>query len=255
MKKAVFFFVFIPLFINAQEAPRKTKVRFGLKVSPAFCWMKPEFVKGAGVSSVFTAENNGVRLGINWGPIFEIPLGETFSITTGADINFISGSIRGEAARIESGIESYSWKHSYSARFIDIPFLLKGKTKDYNKFRYFMQFGLSGGFMYKPSTSKVEIEESVTQQTNNITTVANPEDFLNKFRGAMLIGGGAEYNISGTTMVFAGLTFNNGLTNFLSSKGMRSLAADNPSDDFNENKGLEPKSIINFMMLNLGVLF
>jgi hypothetical protein len=254
MKKAILFFVFTPLLIHAQEAKSKKNIRFGLKVSPAICWMKPEFTKGSGVSTVFTAENNGIRLGINWGPVLEIPLGETFSITTGADINFISGSINGQAARIESGIESYSWKHTYSARFIDVPFLLKGKTKDYDKFRYFMQFGLSGGFMYKPSTSKVEIEESFTQITTS-QTITNPEDFLNKFRGALLIGGGAEYNISGTTIVFAGLTFNNGLTNFLSSKGMRALAADNPSDDFNENRGLEPKSIINFVMLNAGVLF
>jgi hypothetical protein len=251
MKKAIFFLVFVPLFINAQETPRKTKVRFGLKVSPAFCWMKPEFVKGNGVSSVFEAENNGGRLGINWGPVLEIPLGETFSVSTGVDVNSISGSLRGQAMRNLTDTTRYDWKHTYNARFIDVPLLLKGKTKDLNGFRYFMHFGLSAGFMYK---SKVEVEEVFETGTLN-PVITNPSDFLTSFRGAMLVGGGAEYNVSGNTTLFASLTFNNGLTNFVSSKGMRLLAADNPNDDFNENKSLEPKSIINFMMLNIGVLF
>ena len=129
--------------------------------------------------------------------------------------------------------------------------MLKGKTKDLNGFRYFMHFGLSAGFMYK---SKVGVEEVFATGTLN-PNISNPSDYLSSFRGAMLVGGGAEYNVSGTTALVASLTFNNGLTNFLSSKGMRSLAADNPSDDFNENRGLEPKSIINFVMLNAGVLF
>jgi hypothetical protein len=251
MKKAFFFLVFIPVYINAQDAPRKSKVRFGLKVSPAFCWMKPEFVKGNGVSSVFTAENNGVRLGINWGPVLEIPLGETFSVSTGVDVNSISGSLQGLAMRNLTDTASYTWKHTYNARFIDLPLMLKGKTKDLNGFRYFMHFGLSAGFMYK---SKVKVEEEFATGTLN-PIISNPSDFLSSFRGAMLVGGGAEYNVSGNTALVASLTFNNGLTNFVSSKGMRSLADDNPSDDFNKNKGLEPKSIINFMMLNVGVLF
>lgn len=251
MKKAIFFLVFVPLFLNAQETSPKRPIRFGLKFSPAFCWMKPEFVKGNGVSSVFTAENNGVRPGINWGPVLDIRLGETFSVSTGVDVNSISGSLQGLAMRNLTDTASYTWKHTYNARFIDVPLMLKGKTKDLKGFRYFMHFGLSAGFMYK---SKVEVEEVFATGTLN-PVIANPSDYLTSFRGAMLVGGGAEYNIYGNTTLVASLTFNNGLTNFVSSKGMRSLAADNPNDDFNENKSLEPKSIINFMMLNAGVLF
>jgi hypothetical protein len=243
MKKLAYILLLLPFISNAQESDRK--VRFGMKIAPAFCWMKPDF-KGGSVN--FEAANDRAKLGFNWGPTLEFILNETFLISTGVDVNSIGGYLSGRAQR-ETG-STYSWKHEYTARFVELPLMIKGRTREIGHMRYFMQFGLSAGFRYKEEFTLTETLPS----GDNIPNLDDTESFTSVFRGTMLVGGGIEYNLSGNTSLVGSITFNNGLTNFISSKGVKKYIETNnyPNDDFN---AVDQNSILNFIALNVGILF
>jgi hypothetical protein len=242
MKKLVFILLFLPFISNAQETARK--VRFGMKIAPAFCWMKPDFKNG---SVNFEASNDGTKVGFIWGPTLEFILNETFLISTGVDINSIGGQLSGSAQRGAGSI--YSWKHEYTAKFVELPLMIKGRTKEIGHMRYFMHFGMSAGFRYREDFT---LTESFATGDSS-PKLSDSEPFTSVFRGTMLVGGGAEYNLSGNTSLVGSLTFNNGLTNFISSKGIKNyIEANHPDDEF---KTVDQKSILNFISLNIGILF
>ena len=242
MKKLAIAILLLPLITNAQETARK--FRFGMKIAPAFCWLKPDF-KGGSVN--FKAENDGVNLGFNWGPMLEFNLDETFLISTGVNLQSVSGLLKGTSQRETGSV--YSWKHEYDARFIELPLMVKGRTREIGHMRYFMQFGLGAGYRYKED---FVLTESLATGDNN-PKLLGTEAFTTLFRGSMLVGAGAEYNLHGSTSLVGSLTFNNGITNFIRNKGIRNhLEGSFPNDDFNK---VELSSPINFIELNIGVLF
>jgi hypothetical protein len=128
--------------------------------------------------------------------------------------------------------------------------MIKGRTKEIGHLRYFMSFGLSAGFRYKANT-----EFSEEFGGNEITTTnSNSDAYINLFRGALLVGGGVEYNISANTSLVASIVFNNGLTNTLKDqqKVEQTTGTLYPLDDFNF---VRERGITNHMMLNVGILF
>ncbi len=240
MKKLALILLIVPFVSNAQETARK--VRFGMKIAPAFCWMKPDFKISTG-SSNFRAENDGAKVGFIWGPTLEFILNETFLISTGVDINSIGGKLAGDAVR--DG-KIYNWRHAYNSTFIELPFMIKGRTKEIGHMRYFMHFGLSAGFRYKEA---FELTETIDGKEIS-EKFTEPQTVYTPFKGSMLVGGGAEYNLSGNTSLVGSITFNNGLTDYVKASVFKDRAQ--PGDDF---KSVESSSILNFIALNIGILF
>ena len=218
--------------------------RFGMKAAPMFCWIKPEFSIG-GISN-FTAEGGGGRMGFVWGPMAEIQLNETFLISTGVDINYTNFRLEGTMKDSIGGESIVNWNQKYSTRFIEVPVMLKFRTKEIGYLRYFGLFGLGAGFRY---SAKTEFSRTYTSPTTNTSMVPNNESdtYVKGFRGSMLVGAGVEYSLSGNTALVGSLVFNNGLTNILQ-KQENSPA----TDQFNSVKEI---AITNYMQLNIGILF
>jgi len=246
MKKLLIVILLSPFVLQAQETNRK--IRFGMKIAPLFSWIKQDFdLNNTSISDDFAVDGGGLRLGFNWGPQLEIILNETFLISTGVDINYSTGKLTGRASR---GLINYDFNQVYKMRFIELPLMIKGRTKEIGHLRYFMSFGLSAGFRYKANT-----EFSEEFGGNEITTTnSNSDAYINLFRGALLVGGGVEYNISANTSLVASIVFNNGLTNTLKDqqKVEQTTGTLYPLDDFNF---VRERGITNHMMLNVGVLF
>jgi hypothetical protein len=71
----------------------------------------------------------------------------------------------------------------------------------------------------------------------------------------LIVGGGIEYNLSGSASILAGITFNNGFNNVLRNEGVSKDDAGNP-DIYNKTpQKFELKGMNNFLALNLGILF
>ncbi len=254
MKKLLLLSLLLPAFVFAQESGGR-RVRFGLKIAPMGSWMKPDF-DTQGASSQYQAEGGGLRFGFSWGPTVEFRLDDNFLVGTGIDINYFNGRLRGRSALSPTSGSAllpivYDWENTYKARYVEVPLMIKGRTKEIGALRYFLNFGLSAGFRYR---SSAEVTDVIGNQSS-VTTFNDASSFMNSFRGALLVGGGVEYNLSGNTSLVAGIQFNNGITNQLKNQAKLiepELAIAGYTDDINIVK---ESAILNYLQLNVGILF
>jgi hypothetical protein len=233
MKKLSLLFcslAFITFQLNAQEKQRK--FRFGLRIAPQLTWIKADYKS---IPKNETYENGGVKVGFVWGSQMDIQMNDQISIQTGFDVNYSSGKVKGTI----TGDTIFTLNQNYRMRFIEIPFGLKARTKEIGYMRYFFNLGLSAGFRYRTNT---EFSTSDNNNNNSINTDKNNESstYVNLFRGAFYVGGGVEYSLSENTALIGGLVFNNGITNLLKSQN---------------RTGASERGILNYLQLNIGVLF
>lgn len=232
-------FVLISSQISAQS-----KFRFGMKASPLVSWINPDFKN---VPDDFSFENGGLRVGFMWGPMAEIMLSETFLISTGVDINYTSGKLSGKFIDPVSS-NLVDWNQLYKTRFIELPLMLKFRTKEIGYLRYFGLFGLGAGYRYSANTEFSRTTSSSTE------TIQNQESgkYVNSFRGSMQLGAGVEYSLAGNTSLVVSIIFNNGLTNMLKNQFEEIVIGSNSQDPFNV---ISEEGVTNYMQLNVGILF
>lgn len=238
MKRYLFLLLLISFSANAQENLRK--FRFGLKATPVFSWIKEDFKQAP---SDYKVEGGGLRFGFCWGPQAEWILNETFLISTGVDISYTSGKLKGRGSYTNTPA-IFDWEQTYRLRFIDVPLMLKFRTREIGYLRYFGVFGLGAGFRTRAETVFSRTENNIT---NSVQEDEDSGKYIHPFRGSMLVGGGVEYNLSGNTSLVASIVFNNGLTNIL-----KDQKDPNP---FNPVNQIKEKGINNYFMLNIGILF
>jgi hypothetical protein len=221
--------------LNAQESKRK--FRFGLRVAPQITWIKADYKN---IPPNESYENGGVNVGFSWGPQAEIQMNDQFAIQTGVDVNYSTGKVKGTITTLNT---VQTLDQVYKMRFIEIPFGIKARTKEIGYMRYFFNIGLSAGFRYRANT---EFSTSVNNNSKSTDLSSNSNDYVNLFRGAYFLGGGVEYSISGNTALVGGLVFNNGITNLLKSQNSTNVKNLNFADE---------RAILNYLQLNIGVLF
>jgi hypothetical protein len=105
------------------------------------------------------------------------------------------------------------------ANYINIPIALKMKTKEIGYLTYFGQFGANIGINTKSRATDEAFKLNTTSSTTTYTAATNEK--LEMTEGSQLmrlglqIGGGAEYNFSGSTSLLLGITYNHYFTNAL----------------------------------------
>ncbi|MCC6251957.1 MAG: outer membrane beta-barrel protein [Bacteroidia bacterium] len=268
MKKLFLFslcFVIVIGKLSAQDNTNDSKFRFGLKMAPAFAWMKPDDKK--------KLTNDGVALKFAYGLVTEFRINSVASLSTGIEVNY-SGGRMNFANQADSNYYDPSEytvpkagtidrffisKRNYKITYVDLPILLKMKTPEVNGFTYFGQFGINLSVRAKVKANDVGTlvtyrdSSSYFKRVNTINDYEIPDLIITKdmsfFRAGLNIGGGAEYRIAGNTSMFASVNFQNGFTNVLKaeSKVIRSQTKNN--QNFLQN------AKTNFFQLNVGILF
>ncbi len=210
-------------YAQKNEAP----FQFGFRFAPNIGWLKP---------GVEDYSGDGITMGFNWGFVGEYKFADNYSICSGFNIPINAGKLKFPYA---DGKDTGTMYRRYSYKAIEIPVLLKMQTKAIGYFTYFMQMGLGTSInisaqakdefnVYTPAAKIVKKEPSIKSSTRF-------------FRESMIVGLGAQYNVSGNTQIFGSLSFDNGFTNVL--KGT------NPVNGKSEN------AISNYVELSVGVLF
>jgi hypothetical protein len=207
----------------------QSKFQLGFKASPNLHWLKTD-VEGV--------ERDGVNFGFNFGVLADFNISERYSFSTGVE----SVTVGGDSETKNSVLD---FQDKYTAKYIEVPISLKLKTNQIGYITYFGQFGLTAGVNYDASGETT---------SNGLTDKrSNRQDDIALLRGAIMFGAGMEYNISGSTSILLGVTFNNGITNMYSKDAREEYEEANKL--LGNNNPDELKAISNYLAFNIGLIF
>jgi hypothetical protein len=257
------------LLVNAQDE-KSGKFRFGLQAQPAFTWYKTDSKK---------LSSGGTKLKFAWGLSTEFKFTENIWFCTGLSVNYDGGVLNFlDSTKYFKNVDGYAElsavnsadyvkydmvhlkKRTYNVTYVTLPLNLKMKTNEIGYMRYYGLFGLSLGFRAKATASDEGTElryASGALSSGNLVyaqpnTGYNEEKTLNNsdmqiFRTGLNIGGGVEWNISGSTSLVFGATYNLGFSNVLKSESKFLLT--------NTNQAFKQKATSQNILITIGVLF
>lgn len=220
------------------------KFRFGLKASPNISWFQPE-------TKDFKSE--GAKINFSYGLITEFGFSPNYSFVTGLEVTTLGGSLsfpeftnyfvddkRGDTTQLV-----YLKERDYTVQYVDLPLLLKMKTKEIGYMTYFGQFGFNTSFRTK-AIADDKVKAYLTGLESELRDIKINDD-MNLFRVGLNVGAGAEYNISGNTSMFFNLNYSNGFTNALKkeSKTLRNK----------DGSPLKQKAASKYISLTVGIFF
>jgi hypothetical protein len=190
------------LLTTALYAEGDQKLHFGLKAAPSLAWLKSD-------SPGYTSD--GSKFGFSYGLVTEFNFSDHYAFATGIDIAYRGGKFK-TVASADSVTTSIS--STYSLQYIEIPLTLKLKTNEIGYLTYYLQAGVAPGYNIRARSSFVSTTQITTaggvqtasSEGNNIDI----KDNINNLNFSMIIGGGIEYTLSGSTVLLAGVQFNNG---------------------------------------------
>jgi len=218
------------------------KFQLGLQLSPNLSWMNPD---SEGV------DGEGSKIGFGYGIIADFNIADNYAISTGISLLNIGGKLSYPDIQSPNLIPiGGRTEADIRLKYVQIPFTLKLKTNQIGYMKYFGQFGLGLGINYDAEADTDFNSPSIIGST----FTRNDADFgdeINLFRGSLIVGLGAEYNISGNTSIMLGLTFDNGFTNLLSEDTYEADGSGNAIG----NRDQDFKAISNIFVINAGVLF
>ncbi|HQV50982.1 MAG: PorT family protein [Flavobacteriales bacterium] len=206
MKKAFAILAVTLIGATTLNAQSDNSVRLGIKVSPNMAWIRTD-TKGL--------ESDGSLIGYSFGLMAEFPFGANgnYRFATGLTLLNIGGktetSYEVDSSSVVTSVRSIQ---KTRLRYIEIPLALKLMTNEIGYMRYFGQLGFDAGVNLR---AKQDIETVTT--TNNVSTTATVDeddvkDEVNPVKLGFQIGGGAEYNFSGSTSMLIGIAYHSSFT-------------------------------------------
>ncbi len=199
----------------------QSEFRFGLKGAANIGWIS------AGTKNV---ESNGTKLGFAYGIMGDYYFRPNYGVTTELLISQINGKLEVLTPQRFVGDTSQavnSLKYTYDLQYIEIPISMKFRTKEIGNITYWGNFGFSPGFLLNAKASIAEeglpasivlkdpTDFLVNDNEGDDFTTDNFDDRVFLFRFPLIIGGGIEYKMAGSTSLHAGVRFTNSFTDIL----------------------------------------
>jgi len=230
MKKIILLIIAVILLIFKTGYTQEKPFKFGFKVAPNIGWMKPDS-KGY--------HNDKTNVGFSWGFLAEFHLMENYAITTGFNVTYLySTLIYPHIEIIDTDTVIGNLHRTYRLKYIEVPFTLKMKTKEFGKVRFYGQIGLSTGFLIG-AKAKDSFRSSTKEDVSSDDDIKNE---IKSIRESLILGIGMEYSLGGSTALTLEFTFDNGFTDVL--KDQNAIDPD-----------INNHAINNFLEINVGVIF
>jgi hypothetical protein len=230
IKKLLLFAILVIIAFHGQAQYKP--VLFGLRAGPNLGWVKPD---------TDGYESEGVVMGFTWGFIGEFFIMENYAIVTGFNVNFNGGKLS-YPYQMEIGDDTVmtagTLERKYQLKYIQIPFCLKMQTDLSEEFRLFGKIGLGTAFNLSGKASDDFTYEGGSESTSKKSI----DDEIALMRESLIVGGGVEYIIKGSTAVILELTYDNAFNNM--------LTGENPA-----LTGTDPKAFHNYVELGVGIVF
>lgn len=229
--------VIIPLFIllfgctqSSFLQAQKQSIKLGLKVSPNIAWMAPE-----------TKHYNydGITGGAAIGLVSDFYFAKNYAFSTGFSFSFLNGKLTyNDSLSINTNQLYGQMDRKYKFVYLDIPYMIKLQTNTFGRFSFFGQIGFSTGFRISAKARDEFIPVTGAESVKENSSITFSTSLI---RQAVIFGAGLEYHLDVNTRIFIGVNYSNSLNNILTGH--------------NSASGLNEKAQLNFVELNLGVLF
>ncbi len=239
---AILFLLFVTLNADAQKVAW-SRFKFGIQASPTFSWLKTDNPKIGG---------NGFNTGLKLGATADYYFLENYALSTGIGFAFNHGGKLYHENR--GGFLTHSTLSSniyneldakasirYHIQYVEIPFALKMRTQQFGYMRYFAHAPMLVLGWRTQARGDISTEKNDTKK-ENIKPDVNPLAISWGF------GGGAEYDVSPSTSLVAGLYFQKNFIDVTKNKG-------NYYIDDSGKKDENSKAVLNSITLRLGVIF
>lgn len=225
-------------------------LRFGFQLSPSFSWMS---------TSVNHINASGTNLGLKLGLIGEYYFRENYAIVSGIGFHFNAGGTllyenEGKYwpnSDIPTSILTDSMtfnpdtKFKYGIQYLEIPFGLKLRTREFGYIRYYFQPDITLGFK---SQARGTIEGVGVTDEDEKYNIRKEVNGINLSWG---LGAGIEYTISENTSFIAGLAFQKGFADVTDDRNATYF----DSRDGNLEKEEKSKGVVNAITLKVGIMF
>ncbi len=192
MKKLIL--VLVLLSVTAVTYSQK---RFDLTflASPQVSWLKSD---SKGING------DGGFLGFGYGVEGDFFLGSpNYAITTGMTVSTTGGSlVYGKSVSFDGVLLPLGTKVNYYLTNLEFPLVLKMRTRDFYRFRYFAQFGL---------TNWVNIKARATTSDGSFHK-ETIKDEIRFYNVGLNVGAGLEYDLGHGNAITGGLVYSNGFT-------------------------------------------
>lgn len=218
-------------------AQSDNSVRMGIKLAPNLAWVRSD-TKGL--------ESDGTIVGYSFGLMMEFPFGANgnYRFASGLFLNNIGGKSTYSTATPAdtTGLTANILRNStVNLRYIEVPVTMKMMTNEIGYMRYYGQLGVDLGVNIRAKSDA----ETVTTTGGSVRSTTEDDidvkESVNAFKAGLVIGGGLEFNFSGSTSAVAGITYHSGFTNLFK------------KDSFN---GVDnAKTFADYIELTLGVFF
>lgn len=256
MKKMAW--VVLVFWVGAAQAQTSdfSKFKIGFKGNANFSWMSPNDNH---------VENMGSKVNFGYGLICDIHFTENYAFGTGVNIESAGGELK-YIQEVSEGGTSYlaSIDRTYKMRYIEVPVTLKMRTTEIGYITYWGQFGVGLGanigahaddhqdyLQSKGSGGVWSPSDKPSVQDDKI----NVSDDVQIFRAALIIGAGIEYNLSGSTSLVAGISYNNGFTNALKGEVVKQEKNGDPVFNGNDPQTVKLSANNSYVAISIGLLF
>jgi hypothetical protein len=231
----------------ANSSDDDRKFRFGLQFNPNISWLKPN-------TTGYTKESS--KFGFSYGLSTEFFLSKNYLFSTGIIINSLGGELSYQGTYEDDNKLNIPSEivQSYNIKYVEIPLSLKLRTNEIGYMTYYGNFGLRAGIKYKSTSDFTYLDINKAPKVEDINT-SSDVFFMNTW---LVIGAGAEYNISGNTNLSIGFSYNNGLINTLDTKVNQLDTGGNAALDSNGDPLFTDKNAsanISYFSLEIGLYF
>ncbi|PCJ63646.1 MAG: hypothetical protein COA58_16040 [Bacteroidetes bacterium] len=217
--------------------------RFGLKGAANFGWI-------GGTNK--TIDNGGTTLGFGYGIMGDYYFKPNYGLSTEILLSQINSKVKlnePQTFKDTSAKGSVTgMEYEMKLQYLEIPISMKFRTKEIGDMTYWGNFGFSPGFLFNAKGSitadnlpqyikdKDPSDFNLNEAEGDVFETNEFDDKVFLFRFPLIIGGGIEYQMAGSTSLQGGIRFTNSFT-----------------DMFVKDKVASAKN--NYFALSLGILF
>ncbi len=229
--------------------------RMGLAITPNAAWM---------VSTDYDHMPGASKLNFGYEFIADVLFSENYALGLGVHIFHTGAEITYLVMNPEDVSEVLDVDRTYSLQYVELPFTFKMRTKEIGYTTVFSKFGLGLGMNVKSlATEGAHLSwefdgnewVSVSQNGWVINEGVDIDSEVRLFRAALIVGGGIERNLTGSTDLTIGLNYNAAFSNI--HKDVDLIKFDSGAPEVINGSPIQGtmKGSDRFLELSVGILF